>query len=384
MSDKHKTIEIDVLDSIGQIAAAQWDNCAGRDNPFVSHGFLNALEQSDSATAQTGWKPCHLVARQPDGRIAGVVPLYLKNHSYGEYVFDWPWANWLHQHGRPYYPKLQSAVPFSPVTGPRLLTDDPAVADALIMGLTAIARQSRVSSLHVTFPTPDHATALQRHGFLLRTGLQFHWTNDGYASFQDFLNALSSRKRKQIRKERQAVQHSGVIIDTLVGAEIKSVHWDRFYQFYLTSIDRKAGEAYLTRAFFDHLSASTVGDQVVLMLARDADGIFAGAFNLLGGDTLYGRNWGAVRDVPFVHFEACYYSALDFAIAQGLKRVEAGAQGPHKLDRGYLPVTTYSAHWIADPAFARAIAHFLTAERASIAAEIERLRDLGPFRKIGE
>ena len=226
MSDEHQTIHIDVLTSIDQIAAAQWDCCAGPDNPFVSHGFLNALEQSDSATAQTGWKPCHLVARHADGRVLGVVPLYLKNHSYGEYVFDWAWANWLHQHGKPYYPKLQSAVPFSPVTGPRLLTDDPKVRDALIQGLLALAKQSRVSSLHVTFPTQDQALDLKRNGFLLRTGLQFHWTNDGYETFQDFLDALSSRKRKQIRKERQAVQSSGVIIQTLVGADITARHWD--------------------------------------------------------------------------------------------------------------------------------------------------------------
>ena len=384
MPDGNDTIEIQALAGIDQVDAAQWDACAGTDNPFVRHGFLLALEQSGSACAATGWHPRHLVARRPDGKLLGAVPLYVKDHSYGEYVFDWSWANWLHQHGQRYYPKLQSAIPFTPVTGPRLLTADPRIAEALIQALSTIARQSRLSSLHITFPTEEQALRFQDHGFMLRQGVQFHWTNAGYGSFQEFLDALSSRKRKQIRKERTAVQHSGVTIDTLIGDDIKPAHWDAFYDFYVAAVDRKAGEAYLTRSFFEHLSASSVGDKVVLMMAKDADGFFAGAFNLLGSDTLYGRNWGCVRDVPFVHFETCYYRALDFAIAHNLRRVEAGAQGPHKLDRGYLPVSTWSAHWIADPPFARAIDHFLRGERAATVQDIAAMARMGPFKKPNE
>ncbi len=381
MPDGSDAIEIHALAGIDKIAAEHWDSCAGSDNPFVSHAFLLALEQSGSATAETGWLPQHLVAHSPDGQVVGVVPLYIKSHSFGEYVFDWAWANWLHQHGKPYYPKLQVSVPFSPVTGPRLLTADDKVADALCQALLTIARQSRLSSLHITFPLEAEAHRLERYGFLLRQGLQFQWTNDGYQTFDDFLGALASRKRKQIRKERLAVVNSGVIIDTLVGADIKPVHWDWFYEFYQNTTDSKMGETYLTRAFFELLSASSIGDKVVLMIAHDQDGPCAGAFNLMGSDTLYGRNWGAVRDIPFVHFEACYYRALEFAIERGLKRVEAGAQGPHKLDRGYLPVATWSAHWIADPVFAQAIGKFLTAERASVTHEIAKLGEMGPFKK---
>jgi hypothetical protein len=267
------------------------------------------------------------------------------------------------------------------VTGPRLLTNDPRIAEALIQTLLTLARQSKLSSLHITFPTLAEAELMECQGFMLRQGLQFQWENDGYTTFEDFLGALSSRKRKQIRKERQAVEAAGVVVDILVGSDIKSEHWDKFYRFYNSTTQYKSGETYLTREFFDRMSNSAIGEQVVLMLARDTDGYFAGAFNLMGGGTLYGRNWGTVREVPFVHFEACYYRALDFAIDNDLQRVEAGAQGPHKLDRGYMPVATWSAHWIADPTFERAIQQFLNGERQAVAQEIDQLTKMGPFRK---
>ena len=378
----NESIEISALRSIGQISATEWDACAGSDNPFVSHAFLNALEQSGAANAATGWHPHHLVARA-DGLVMGCVPLYVKSHSYGEYIFDWAWADWLHQHGKPYYPKLQCAVPFSPVTGPRLLTGHPHIADALTRALLSIAQESGVSSLHITFPTQKQALHLEQHGFMLRQGLQFQWINRGYSSFDDFLSDLSSRKRKQIKKERQAVARTGIVIDTLVGADITPNHWDNFFRFYLTIVDSKSGGAYLNREFFEALSASALQNQIVLMIARDGATPIAGAFNMLGSDTLFGRNWGAVQDVPFLHFEACYYRALDFAIDHRLARVEAGAQGAHKLDRGYLPTPTWSAHWIADPAFAKAVAAFLTKERAAIDRQIDGLTLMGPFRKEG-
>jgi predicted N-acyltransferase len=388
MRETNETLEIHVLDSIARIAPAEWDACAGPDNPFVSHAFLAALEESGSVTRDTGWMPRHLIAKRPEGKVLGCVPLYLKNHSFGEYVFDWNWAEWYHRKGGRYYPKLQCSVPFCPVTGPRLLAGDgpdrAAIANALAQGLIAAADQWGVSSLHVTFPTDQELPWLEGNGFMMRQGFQFHWTNPGYVGFQDFLDALASRKRKQIRKERQSVAQTGLTFTTLVGDEIKSRHWDHFHRFYLSTVDRKMGEAYLNRRFFEALSASPAGQSVVLMLAMDGDEPMAGALNLMGGGTLYGRNWGADRDVPYLHFELCYYRAIDFAIANGLARVEAGAQGEHKLDRGYLPAATWSGHWIKEPAFATAVKGFLVMERAAIAREMDRLAGIGPFKKTAE
>ena len=386
-----------VVSSLAEIPAAQWDACAGSDNPFVSHGFLEALEASGSAAADTGWLPQHVILEDALGRLLGAVPLYLKSHSYGEYVFDHGWAEAYERAGGRYYPKLQAAVPFTPVTGPRLLLrpDAPAAAagraegfasaaETLIAALVEVARARKVSSLHVTFPTEPQWRQLGAAGFLLRTSRQFHWENRGYPTFEDFLASLSSRKRKQIRRERRDALAGGLEIETLTGGALETRHWDAFYRFYVATTDRKWGGAYLTRAFFDLLHAR-MADRVVLVMARQGRRYVAGALNLVGRGTLYGRNWGCSGDFPFLHFEVCYYRALDFAIERGLKRVEAGAQGAHKIQRGYLPVPTYSAHWIRDPGLARAVASFLAREREAVAQEIEALgEEFSPYRRAAD
>jgi uncharacterized protein len=378
---------IRVIDRIADIPAESWDACAGPDNPFLSHAFLDALEESGSATAETGWLPQHLALEEAGGRLLGVAPLYLKGHSYGEYVFDHGWADAYERAGGQYYPKLQCAVPFTPVTGPRLLVHPAAgpqaggaVADALISGMLELARRHKVSSLHVTFPTGGEWRRLGEAGFLQRMGQQFHWENQDYASFDDFLAALSSRKRKTIRKEREGALAGGIEIHTLTGAAIEKRHWDAFFRFYISTSDRKWGSPYLTREFFALIGAR-MADSIVLIMAEKNGRLIAGALNLRGGDTLYGRNWGCAGDFPFLHFEACYYRAIDFAIAHGLKRVEAGAQGQHKIQRGYLPSATYSAHWIRDPGFKRAVADFLARERRAVAHEMDELAELSPFRR---
>jgi uncharacterized protein len=378
---------IRVIDRIAAIPASAWDACAGSDNPFLSYAFLDALEESGSATAETGWLPQHLALEDAGGQILGVAPLYLKGHSYGEYVFDHGWADAYERAGGRYYPKLQCAVPFTPVTGPRLLVHPAlgkeggeAVADALISGMLELARRHKVSSLHVTFPTRGEWERFGEAGFLQRMGQQFHWENQGYSSFDDFLAALSSRKRKTIRKEREAALAGGIAIHTLTGAAIEKRHWDAFFRFYIATSDRKWGSPYLTREFFDLIGAR-MADRIVLVMAEKNGRPIAGALNLRGGDTLYGRNWGCAGDFPFLHFEACYYRAIDFAIAHGLRRVEAGAQGQHKIQRGYLPSPTYSVHWIRDPGFKRAVADFLARERRAVSHEMDELAELSPFRR---
>ena len=375
-----------VTPRLAALDAAAWDACAGPDNPFVSYGFLSALEDSGSANARAGWQPQHLTLEDPAGRIVACAPLYLKSHSYGEYVFDHGWADAYERAGGRYYPKLQCAVPFSPVPGPRLLLHPDAPADAaqmMIGGMVELAKQLKVSSLHVTFSTETQWQQFGDAGFLQRIGEQFHWENRGYGSFEDFLGALNSRKRKSIRKERREALDGGLEIRTLTGPEITRQHWDAFFGFYMSTSDRKWGSAYLTRSFFD-LLGERLGDRVVLILAEHNGEPVAGALNLRGSDTLYGRNWGAVGDFKFLHFEACYYRAIDYAIAHGLARVEAGAQGTHKIQRGYLPSETYSAHWIRDPGFAAAVDHFLKRERPAIRAQMAELATLSPFRKAGE
>ena len=383
MADGGENLTVRVVEKLAEIPAAAWDACAGANNPFLSHGFLEALEASGSATAETGWLPQHLALEDSAGRLLGAVPMYLKSHSYGEYVFDHGWASALERAGGRYYPKLQVAVPFTPATGPRLLLHPEAgtdAADVLVGAMIEVARRRKVSSLHVTFPTEAEWQRLGAAGFLLRIGRQFHWENDGYKSFDDFLEALNSRKRKQIRRERRDAYDNGIEIETLNGSAIEGKHWDAFYRFYISTSDRKWGSAYLTRRFFD-LLGERMADKVVLVMARQGRRYVAGALNLVGGDTLYGRNWGCHGDFPFLHFEACYYRAIDFAIAHGLKRVEAGAQGQHKIQRGYLPSPTYSAHWIRDPNFARAVADFVTRERRAVENEMEALEEaLSPFK----
>jgi len=384
MADGGSPARVRVVERLRDVPAAEWDACAGSDNPFVGHAFLEALETSGSATAETGWLPQHILVEDESGHLLGAAPLYLKSHSYGEYVFDHGWAHALENAGGKYYPKLQAAVPFTPVTGPRLLCrpgTGKEVTATLIAALLEVARAHKVSSLHVTFPTGEEWEQLAAAGFLQRSGQQFHWENQGYQTFDDFLEALNSRKRKQIRRERRDALATGLEIETLTGGDLETRHWDAFYRFYMAMTERKWGGGYLTREFFELLH-QRLADRVVLVLARQGKRYVAGALNLMGSDTLYGRNWGVIGDFPFLHFEVCYYRALDFAIARGLKRVEAGAQGEHKIQRGYLPVPTYSAHWIRDPGFARAVASFLDRERQAVAAEMTMLEDeLSPFRK---
>ena len=386
MPDGAEPVTVNLLGAIDEVGAEAWDACAGGANPFVSHAFLSALERSGSAVPEQGWQPQHLVVRDRGGGLLGAAPLYLKSHSYGEYVFDWGWADAYERAGGSYYPKLQACIPFTPVTGPRLLVRPGAEADvvsaALISALTEVARRHRVSSLHVTFCEQAEWRQLGDAGFLRRTGRQFHWLNRGYDSFDAFLAGLNSRKRKMIRKERRKVAESGIVLRALRGQDIEPHHWDAFHRFYLATADRKWGTPYLTREFF-HLLGETMADRVVLVVAEDRGELAAAALNLMGEDALYGRNWGARGDYRFLHFEACYYQAIEFAIAHGLARVEAGAQGEHKIQRGYMPVETYSAHWIADPNFRAAVENYLDHERREIAGEIAGLATFGPFRRDG-
>lgn len=383
MDSDSALLSIKLVARIDEVPAASWNRCAGATNPFVSHEFLKALEDSRSVGPGTGWVPRHMVAETQAGGIVGVAPMYLKMHSFGEYVFDQPWADAYRRAGGQYYPKLQVASPFSPVPGPRLLVAPdapPHTAEALVSGLVQVTAQIGVSSAHITFVEKPQADLFAREGYLIRLGLQFHWSNDGYQSFDDFMAALSSRKRKAIRKERREVEQAGIVMRQLTGDAIESKHWDAFYRFYLSTSDRKWGNPYLTREFFDELGR-TMSDRIVLIMAEHDGRLVAGALNLRGSDTLYGRNWGCAGDYPFLHFETCYYQAIDFAIAHGLKRVEAGAQGEHKLQRGYLPVPTYSAHWIRDPALRRPVADYLVREVASIEDEIATLLQQSPFRQ---
>ena len=383
MPDGNEPVAIKVLESIGDVPAEQWDACAGGGDPFVGHAFLKALEDSGSIDGDTGWLPQHLIIEDEAGTVCACAPLYLKNHSYGEYVFDWGWAEAYQRAGGQYYPKLQSAVPFTPITGRRLLVRpgaDGRMADFLVAGMVALAERTGVSSLHVTFPTEAEWRRLGAHGFLLRLGQQYHWENHGYADFEDFLGALSSRKRKTIRRERRTVAESGLDLATLTGDAIQERHWDAFFRFYRNTSDRKWGPTYLNRRFFS-LLGETMAERVALVIAENDGRPVGGALNLIGADTLYGRYWGASEEHPFLHFEACYYRAIDFAIERGLARVEAGAQGPHKIQRGYLPMPTYSAHWIADTGFAEAVERYLGEERDAVGDEIQNLARLSPFRR---
>jgi uncharacterized protein len=368
-----------LAEGVSQIAADQWDACAGGGNPFVGHAFLSALEGSGSVGGRSGWQPVPVVIDGADGRPIAVAPAYLKSHSQGEYVFDHGWADAWERAGGRYYPKLQVAAPFSPVPGPRLLLRQPDAAPALIAALEAVTDQHGLSSAHATFVAPEQIAAFEAAGWLIRQGTQYHWRNAGYASFDDFLGELASRKRKAIRKERVAAVE-GLTIRHLAGAEITGRYWDAFWRFYQDTGARKWGRPYLTRAFFP-LLGEALGDRVLLIVAERDGRPIAGALNLIGADTLYGRYWGAVEDMPFLHFELCYYQAIDAAIARGLATVEAGAQGEHKLARGYLPTPTWSAHYLPDPGFRRAVADFLARERAAVEREQVYMAELAPFRQ---
>jgi predicted N-acyltransferase len=392
---------LEAVPSVSEIPAADWDACANPAgaspvlnasfdphskagyNPFVSHAFFSALEASGSACARTGWGPHHLLARI-DGEIAGIVPCYLKSHSQGEYVFDRGWADAYERAGGRYYPKLQASVPFTPATGPRLLIrnefDRDEIGTALASGLVALCGMTKASSAHVTFAPEAEWKFLAACGFLQRTDQQFHWHNQGYRDFEDFLASLNSRHRKAIKRERREALASGVTIHALNGSDITEEAWDAFFAFYMETGSRKWGRPYLTRAFFS-LIGESMADDVVLIMARRNGRWVAGAINFIGSDTLFGRNWGAIEHHPFLHFEVCYYQAIDFAIRRGLRTVEAGAQGEHKIARGYLPQTTYSAHYIADADLRRAISEYLKRERAYVAEAGRELSEAGPFRK---
>ena len=364
-----------LITNAAEIGAARWNALANpsgapEPHPFTSYEFFAALEESGSACAKTGWQPAHLLMDD------GLMPLYLKSHSYGEYVFDHAWAEALERAGGDYYPKLQGAVPFTPVTGKRLLGN----AAALLKMAAGAVKQVGASSLHITFLTREEWQAAGDAGYLLRTGQQFHWENPGYTSFDQFLGELSSAKRKNLRKERASVRDAGVTFEWLTGTDITEAHWDLFFEFYMDTGGRKWGTPYLTREFFSRLSQGLAHQTLLVMAKKDGRHI-AGALNLFGDGVLFGRNWGAGEYLPFLHFETCYYQAIDFAIARGLKRVEAGAQGEHKLLRGYLPVETYSAHVIAHPGLARAVDNFLGAERAAVAEHITDLAAHAPFKK---
>jgi hypothetical protein len=384
-----------VVPSIAAIDAAAWDACANplartfeeaegeRFNPFITHAFLNALEASGSVGGRSGWAPAHLTVEDAAGRMVAAAPCYLKSHSQGEYVFDHAWADAYERAGGSYYPKLQVAVPFTPVTGRRLLVaaDAPQGArEALIGGLRELRKQTKTSSIHLTFPTAEDAERLASAGFLIRNGEQFHFSCNGFATFDDFLGALASRKRKAIKRERRDALENGIAIDLLTGPSIRPEHWDAFFKFYMHTGSRKWGRPYLTRAFFDMIGA-TLADRVLLVMARRAGRYIAGAINFIGDDALYGRNWGAIEHHPFLHFEVCYYQAIDFALSRRLRRIEAGAQGEHKLARGYRPTLTYSAHEFADARLSRAIADYLGHERAAVERTIAHYDEYAPFRR---
>ncbi len=378
-----------VANSITDIGVEQWDACAnpsGCDtrNPFISYDFLYALEASGSAIPETGWLAQHLILEDDKGSIAALCPCYLKNHSQGEYVFDHGWADAFYRAGGEYYPKLQTSVPFTPVTGRRLLVKpgpEQAEQEKLLASATIeLTRRIGASSHHLTFLTQSEWEHLGKLGFLQRTDQQYHWKNKGYDSFDQFLSQLNSRKRKMIRKERALANSSGITIDWITGNDICEHHWDTFYRFYIDTGNRKWGRPYLTREFYS-LIGETMKDDILLVFCQRDNQVIAGALNFIGSDTLYGRHWGTCEHHPFLHFEACYYQAIEFAIEHGLGSVEAGAQGPHKIARGYEPTLTYSAHYIADPSLRRAVAEYLDHEMDYVNLEMKELAKLVPFRK---
>ena len=373
-------MSVKLADSVAAIGREAWNGLANpageaEPHPFTTFEFFEALEASGSAAARTGWQPAHLVLEE-NGVVRGVLPAYLKNHSQGEYVFDHAWADALERAGGDYYPKLQSGVPFTPVTGPRLLGSG---GETLLKAGVAAVKELGASSLHITFLTKPEWEAAGRLGYLLRTDRQFHWRNPGYADFEQFLGKLSSAKRKGVRKERAAVREAGIEFDLLTGSDITEAHWDEFFQFYQDTGSRKWGSPYLTRDFFSRLG-QTLSKQILLVMARRGPHYIAGALNLFGGGVLFGRNWGAIEHVPFLHFETCYYQAMDFAIARGFHTVEAGAQGEHKLLRGYMPEETYSAHHVAHPGLRGAVEDYLAREREAVTDHIEELAQHGPFK----
>ena len=388
MADGGGALTARTISSIDEIDAAAWDALANPEgqpyNPFVSHAFLCALEASKSVAPEAGWAPAHLLLENAcadgDGALIGAAPLYAKGHSQGEYIFDHHWADAYARAGGRYYPKLLSAAPFTPVPGPRLLAASPSAKLNLALALQQVTGQMGASSAHVNFITEEEQALLAQAGYLPRLGEQYHWFNRGYETFEDFLGALSSRKRKAIRRERREALADGLTVRKLIGKEIEERHWNAFWLFYQDTGARKWGTPYLTRTFFRLIAESMRDDLLMIIAERDGEAV-AGALNLIGGDALYGRYWGCTEDVPFLHFEICYHQAVDFAIERKLARVEAGAQGQHKIARGYEPIATRSAHWIENDSFREAIAHYLDNERDHTGAEIEALKSFTPFKK---
>jgi len=382
-------LDIDVCHSIGEISAADWDSCACPESgthpvdPFTTHRFLKALEDSGSVSPRSGWQPVHVMARN-DGIPIAAMPLYAKYHSQGEYVFDHAWAHAFEQAGGSYYPKLQSSVPFTPATGRRFLTRQGHEHDgrqALLGCGLSLLEGNRLSSLHVTFCTGEEAEYGREHGLLKRTGEQFHWVNRGYRDFTDFLDGMTSRKRRNIKKERRTAMKCDGTIECLTGSRIRDEHWSAFWEFYLDTGSRKWGSTYLTRRFFDEIGSTMAGD-VMLVMCRRAGRYIAGALNFIGKDTLYGRYWGCIENHSCLHFEVCYYQAIEFAIRHGLGKIEAGAQGPHKIARGYMPVQTHSLHWIGNPSFRNAVREFLKDESSLVLDDIELLESMGPYKEM--
>ncbi|XP_059448715.1 uncharacterized protein LOC132179922 isoform X2 [Corylus avellana] len=389
---KPKKISLSVVSSILDVSPSGWDACnldatgPAKSNPFLTHGFLSCLEESGSAVKETGWMPRHIIAKDECENILGVVPLYLKSHSYGEFVFDHSWADAYYSFGARYYPKLQCCVPFTPVTGPRILLRNTPfkdqVFDIMVSALKDLAAKSQLSSLHITFPSENEWQKLKGKGFLQRIGMQYHWKNRNYKNFDEFLMDMKQSKRKNIRQERKKISAQNLTMKRLRGYEIKARHWDTFYKFYRNTTDNKWGSPYLTREFF-HDMGSKMGDQVLLVVAEEGEELVAGALNLIGGDTLFGRLWGCQPRAyyPSLHFEACYYQAIEAAIELNLNTVEAGAQGEHKIQRGYLPVTTYSCHYLMDEGFRTAIEEFLVRESTQVRLVMKLLHDSGPFKE---
>jgi predicted N-acyltransferase len=376
-----------VHSSAAEIPAADWNSLVpstdGRiDNPFLDHAFFVALEASGCATSRTGWAPRHIVLRNEAEEAVGLMPLYEKTHSQGEYVFDYGWANAFEQAGGQYYPKLQCSVPFTPVTTPKLLAraNDPAIENALITAAETLAERRGISSIHATFMPESEAARAEKAGWLQRSDTQYHWHNHAFESFDQYLETMSSRHRKSTRRERRDATE-GLTVRWITGADLNEDIWDAFFEFYQDTGTRKWGRPYLNRRFFSLLSAA-MADRILLIFAYDGDRPIAGTLNMIGTDTLYGRYWGATENIPFLHFELCYYQSIDYAIAHKLKRVEAGAQGEHKLARGYAPATMHSAHWIGHPGLRQAIERFLEAERASVEREQEALSEFTPFKKV--
>lgn len=372
-----------IISNINEVSQKDWDKCATFSsglNPFCSYGFLSALEESGCVSVATGWLPQHVIL-EDGGKVIGVMPMYLKSHSKGEYVFDHAWANAYYQAGGEYYPKLQCSVPFSPVTGPRLLVQDDITKKLLLEAAIAHARQCGVSSLHFTFVEKNEIELMTLYGLLHRTDQQFHWINNEYTNFDHFLSALSSRKRKNIQKERRCLAENDIEIELLRGSDIQEHHWDEYFEFYMDTADRKWGRAYLNRDFFSLLCQS-ISENILLIMAKRKGKYIAGALNLIGPDILYGRYWGFTEYYKFLHFEVCYYQAIDYAIREKLSKIEAGAQGDHKIARGYVPVMTNSTHWIANPSFKEAIEKYLVQERKAVGRDIKFLSDFAPFKKI--